>query len=76
MKDLGPTSKILGIKIHRDNKDGKIWLSQKNYLRKILQCFNVQECKPISTPIPINFKLSSSMFPSGEAERKEMSRIS
>ena len=35
----------------------------------------MQECKPISTPLPVNFKLSSSMSPSNEAERMEMSRV-
>ncbi|KAE8727807.1 Cytochrome P450, family 78, subfamily A, polypeptide 7 [Hibiscus syriacus] len=32
-------------------------------------------CKPISTPLPINFKLSSSMSPSSEEEMMEMSRV-
>jgi len=36
MKDLGPANKILGMQIHRDRKNRKIWLSQKNYLMKIL----------------------------------------
>ncbi|KAH9668793.1 Integrase catalytic domain-containing protein [Citrus sinensis] len=53
----------------------KIWLSQKNYLKKILRRFNMQDCKPISTTLPVNFKLSSSMCPNYEAERKEMSRV-
>ena len=75
MKDLGPANKILGMQIHRDRKNRKIWLSQKNYLRKVLQRFNMQDCKPISTPLPVNFKLSSSMCPSSEAERIEMSRV-
>ena len=35
----------------------------------------MQDCKPISTPLPINFKLSSSMSPSNEAERMKMSRV-
>ena len=74
MKDLGPTNKILGMQIYRDRNNRKIWLSQKNYLKKILQRFNMQDCKPISTPLPINFKLSSSMSPSNEA-RMEMSRV-
>ncbi|KAH9689341.1 Integrase catalytic domain-containing protein [Citrus sinensis] len=47
----------------------------KNYLKKILRRFNMQDCKSISTPLPVNFKLSSSMCPSNEAERKEMSRV-
>ena len=35
----------------------------------------MQDCKPISTPLHVNFKLSSSMCPSNEAKRKEMSRV-
>ncbi|KAL4271938.1 hypothetical protein GQ457_13G028490 [Hibiscus cannabinus] len=75
MKDLGPANKILGMQIHRDRSNRKIWLSQKNYLKKILSRFNMQDCKPISTPLPINFKVSSSMSPSSEEERMEMSRV-
>ncbi|KAE8671264.1 Detected protein of unknown function [Hibiscus syriacus] len=75
MKDLGSTNKILGMQIHRDRSNRKIWLSQKNYLKKILSRFNMQDCKPISTPLPINFKLSFSMSPSSKEERMEMSRV-
>ncbi|KAE8689483.1 CYP710A2 protein [Hibiscus syriacus] len=75
MKDLGSANKILGMQIHRDRSNRKIWLSQKNYLKKILSRFSMQDCKPISTPLPINFKLSSSMSPSSEEERMEMSRV-
>ena len=35
----------------------------------------MQDCKPISTPLPVNFKLSSRMSPSNEDERMEMSRV-
>ena len=69
MKDLRPANKILGIQIHRDRKDRKIWFSQKNYLRKVLWRFNMQDCKPISTPLSMNFKLSTYMSPNNEAER-------
>ncbi|GMJ14768.1 hypothetical protein HRI_005146000 [Hibiscus trionum] len=75
MKDLGPANKILGMQIHRDRSSRKIWLSQKSYLKKILSRFSMQDCKPIYTPLPINFKLSSSMSPSSEEERMEMSRV-
>ena len=53
----GPTNKIRGMQIHRDRNNRKIWLSKK----------------PVFTPLPVNFKLSSSMCPSNEAERREMS---
>nr|GEV11871.1 retrovirus-related Pol polyprotein from transposon TNT 1-94 [Tanacetum cinerariifolium] len=43
MKDLGPTNKILGIHIHQDRVSRKIWLSQKSYVKKILQRFNMQD---------------------------------
>ena len=39
MKDLGPANNILGMQIHRDRKDRKICLSQRNYLRKVLRRF-------------------------------------
>nr|GEV47690.1 hypothetical protein [Tanacetum cinerariifolium] len=75
MKDLGPANKILGMQIYRDRVSRKIWLSQKSYVRKILQRFNMQDCKPISTSFPTNVKLSSKMSPSSEKEMMEMSRV-
>ncbi|KAE8705938.1 hypothetical protein F3Y22_tig00110415pilonHSYRG00197 [Hibiscus syriacus] len=75
MTDLGSANKILGMQIHRDRSNRKSWLSKKNYLKNILSRFNMQDCKPISTHLPINFKLSSSMSPSSEEERMEMSRV-
>ncbi|GJU85887.1 retrovirus-related pol polyprotein from transposon TNT 1-94 [Tanacetum coccineum] len=75
MKDLGPANKIIGMQIHRDRVSRKIWLSQKSYVKKILQRFNMQYCKPISTLFPTDVKLSSKMSPSNEKERIEMSRV-
>ncbi|GKE37029.1 retrovirus-related pol polyprotein from transposon TNT 1-94, partial [Tanacetum coccineum] len=75
MKDLGPANKILGLQIHRDRISRKIWLSQKSYVKKILQRFNMQDCKTISTPFPTNVKLSSKMSTSSEKESMKMSRV-
>ncbi|GJY23180.1 retrovirus-related pol polyprotein from transposon TNT 1-94 [Tanacetum coccineum] len=72
MKDLGPANKIIGMQIHRDRVSRKICLSQKSYVKKILQRFNMQDCKPISTPFPTDVKLSSKMSPSSEKERMEI----
>nr|GEW52879.1 Gag-Pol polyprotein [Tanacetum cinerariifolium] len=63
MKDLRPANKILGMQIHRDRVSRKIWLSQKSYWKKILQRFNMQDCKPISISFPTDVKLSSKMSP-------------
>ncbi|GJU06710.1 retrovirus-related pol polyprotein from transposon TNT 1-94 [Tanacetum coccineum] len=75
MKDLGLANKILGMQIHRDRVSRKFWLSQKSYVKKILQRFNMQDCKPISTPFPTDVKLSSKISPCSEKERMEMSRV-
>nr|GEU94998.1 hypothetical protein [Tanacetum cinerariifolium] len=75
MKDLEPVNKILGMQIHRDRVSRKIWLLQNSYVKKILQMFNMQDYKPISTPFPTNVKLSSKMSPSNEKERMKMSRV-
>ena len=75
IKDLWPANKILGMQIYWDRNNKKIWLYQKNYLNKILRHFNMQDCKSISTPLPVNFKLSLNMYPTNEVERNEMSRI-
>ncbi|GKD38045.1 retrovirus-related pol polyprotein from transposon TNT 1-94 [Tanacetum coccineum] len=75
MKDLGPVNRILGMQIHRDKVSRKIWLSQKSYVKKILQRFNMQDCKPISASFPPNVKLSSKMSPNSEKEGMKMSRV-
>ena len=66
MKDLGPANKILGMQIHRDRNNKKILGMQ-------IRRFNMQDCKSISTPLPVNFKLSSSMCPNNIFERKDIS---
>ncbi|KAA0026164.1 polyprotein [Cucumis melo var. makuwa] len=47
MKNLGPGNKILGMKIHRDRNNRKIWLSQKDYLKKVLRRFNMQDLESL-----------------------------
>jgi hypothetical protein len=36
MKDIGAAKQILGMEIHRNKKNGKIWLSQQKFVEKIL----------------------------------------
>jgi hypothetical protein len=51
MKDLGETSFVLGIEIHRDRRKGVLGLSQKAYLEKVLKKFSMHACNPTSGPI-------------------------
>ncbi|KAM1696422.1 hypothetical protein ACFXTN_027951 [Malus domestica] len=76
MNDLGEARKILGMEIERDRAKGKISLCQKQYLKKVLQRFRMNEnSKPISTPLASHFKLSASMSPKTVEESQYMAQI-
>lgn len=60
MKNLGPAKQILGMRIVRDISHGLIWLSQENYIKKVLERFNIDKAKPVNYPLAGHFKLSSS----------------
>uniref|UniRef100_A0A803MU96 CCHC-type domain-containing protein n=1 Tax=Chenopodium quinoa TaxID=63459 RepID=A0A803MU96_CHEQI len=46
MKDLGPAKKILGMQITRDKQRGTLQLSQSEYIKRVLQKFNMGDAKP------------------------------
>lgn len=55
MKDLGLVSNFLGIHIKQDLDSGITELDQKEYLKNVLQKFDMQNCKEICTPMDLNF---------------------
>ena len=57
---------MLGMEILRDRKASKLYLSQKRYIEKILCRFNMQNAKPISTPIAAHFRISSALSPQSD----------
>jgi len=59
MNDLGEAKKILGTEITRDRGSNRLWLSQENYVLKVLERFNMTEAKIVTTPLAGHFKLSS-----------------
>ncbi|KAL6327382.1 hypothetical protein AAG906_019072 [Vitis piasezkii] len=75
MKDLGPAKQILGIRIVRDRSHGLIWLSQENYVKKVIERFNMDKTKPVNCPLAGHFKLSSSQCPTSDKEKNEMQKI-
>ena len=68
-KDLRVVKKILGIKIHRDRKTWKLYLSKKKYIEKVLECFGMQGSKLVSIPLAAHFKLYNVLSPQTEEER-------
>ncbi|WVZ01025.1 hypothetical protein V8G54_027094 [Vigna mungo] len=75
MKDLGAMKKILGMKISRDCSRRMLWVSQEDYIEKILKRFNMHNAKSARVPIARHFKLSKSQCPKNEEEKKEMSKV-
>ena len=63
MKDLGVAKKILGMKIHSDQKARKLYLSLKKYIEKVLKHFGMQGSKSICTSLETHFKHSSALSP-------------
>ena len=63
MKDLGEASFVLGIEIHRNRSRRILGLSQRAYVDRILERFNMQQCKPGIAPVCKGDKLSLSQCP-------------
>ncbi|KAG9458815.1 hypothetical protein H6P81_003323 [Aristolochia fimbriata] len=76
MKDLGEAKKILGMEISRNRERGKLWISQKQYLQKVLQRFGIHDdTKPVSTPLAPHLKLSNQLSPTTDEEREYMATV-
>jgi hypothetical protein len=63
MKDLVQLSQFLGMEVTRkkDPNSGKdlIILAQSQYLRRILEDFNMANCNPVATPFPTGIQLAA-----------------
>ena len=75
MKDLGPAKQILGIRIIRDRKAKKLYLSQEKYIEKILQKFNMDKSKTVSSPLATHIRLSIKQRPLTNEEKEDMERV-
>ena len=74
-KDLGAAKKILRMKIHRDRVTGRLYLSQKKYVEKVLEQFGMKDCKIVSTPLAVHFRLFADDSPKTEKEMELMFKV-
>ena len=56
VEDLGELHYVLGMDIVRDREQRTISISQKKYLEGVLKKFDMENCKPISTPLEFGKK--------------------
>jgi len=76
MKDLSEAKKVLGMEVERDRRSGKVSLTQKGYLQKVLQRFNINgDRKSVSTPLTPHSKLKATMSPTTVKESEYMTRV-
>lgn len=51
MKDLWEVERILGMDILRDKSHGKLFLSKKGYIQKVLRRYCMHQAKAVSTSL-------------------------
>jgi hypothetical protein len=63
LRDLGPTSFLLGVQIDRERPARTLHLSQRQYTLDLLDCFSFADCSPVSTPLDPSSRLDMSQCP-------------
>ena len=72
LRDLGPTSWLLGIQITRDRLNRTLSLSQRQYIVDMLETYGFTDCSPVQTPMLPGTHLSSEDCPSTAQDRSKM----
>ncbi|CAM8943782.1 unnamed protein product [Rhodiola kirilowii] len=75
IKDLGHAKKILGVNILRDKQTKTIYLSQSDYVTKVVDNFGMKNSKPVSIPLGGHLELSKVDCPKSDQDKLKMSKI-
>lgn len=75
MKDLGLVSDYLGINVKQDLETGITELTQSKYLKNVLKRFNMENCKPMLTPMDVNFNTKIFFNASSTAVDKDIEKL-
>ena len=75
MKDMGKTSYVIGIKIHRERSQGILVLSQETYINKVLKRFNMKYCSLSVAPIVRGDRLKVSQCLKSNLQQEHMKDI-
>ena len=75
MKDMGETSYVIDIKIHRDIFRGILRLSQETYVNKVLERFRIKDYSPSVSPIMKGDRFNLNQCPKNDLEREQMKNI-
>ncbi|TFY51058.1 hypothetical protein EVJ58_g10760 [Rhodofomes roseus] len=70
--DEGPIHWILGLAVERNREARTLSLSQVSYIESIIRRFNLEDAKPVTTPMEPQVHLSATQSPQTAAEAAEM----
>ena len=63
LRELGPTTWLLGVAIERERSQRTLSLSQRQYAVDVLERFGMADCHPVTTPLDPSHKLSAADAP-------------
>ena len=75
MKDLGPTTFLLGIQVDHNREARTLSLSQRQYILDMLTRFNMTDCKPVTTPMEPGLRLTTDTSPLNAEDAAEMKTV-
>ena len=75
IKDMGETSYVIGIRIHRERSGGILGLSQETYINKVLERFNMKNCSSSVAPILKGNICNLNQCPKNDFEWEHMKKI-
>ena len=75
MVDFGEVSVVLGMRVTRDRERGVLCIDQEKYAEEVLKRFNMENCKPISIPLPTDQKLVKAQGAFTDEEKRSMEAI-
>ena len=72
IKDMDEATYVIGIEIFRDRSRGRLGLSPKAYIKRVLKRFKMENCSASVAPIQKGDKFSLMQCPQNELEWKQM----
>ena len=75
LRDLGPTTFLLGVGVERDRTNHILHLSQRQYIIDLLERYNHADCSPVGTPMDPGTKLTIEQAPSTPEEIEQMKTV-
>ena len=75
LRDLGPTTFLLGVGVERDRTKRVLHLSQCQYIKDLLEQYNHADCSPVGTPMDPGTKLTTEQAPSTPEEIEQMKTV-